>query len=248
MDGFKIKPAHLKQVRASAHALAITCDCIPMRRKRLVKKKMAIHDVKLSKSLAWVLRHQAVNEGLDIQADGYVPCSQVVELLSKRSIPHMTQKMLEDEVAACPKHRFQLTPCKTRIRASRGHSIRTVEDSKLLQALTDVDVESIEDPVYGTNEWAWTREKTAGLSSGSKNHIHIATKTSKHGYRIGKANTNANILIFLDIAGAMADGIVFYKAANGVLLTRGVGNSGCLPSKYFLRAVRHNADGSTTEF
>ena len=209
---------------------------------------MAAHDVKLSKTLSWLLRHQAVTQGLCLRNDGYAPCAQVVSVLSKRCIPGMTQRRLEDEVAACPKRRFELSPCRQYVRASRGHSIRTVDDEKLLTQVLDAEVDAVAStrPVYGISLAAWEEAKASGLQSGSKNHLHIATDTCKSGFVIGKANTNANVLVHLDVKAAVEDGVVFYTAGNGVLLTRGVQNSGCLPAKYFLSALLHNADGTET--
>ncbi len=43
----------------------------------------------------------------------------------------------------------------------------------------------------------------------------------------------SSVFIYIDIAQAMADGMVFYIAKNGVILTEGF--SGQLPSKYFQR-------------
>jgi len=204
------------------------------------------HDVKLSKTLAWLLRHQAVSQGLDIRQDGFVPCSQVVSLLAKRCIPGMTFRSLENEVAACPKQRFELSPCREYVRASRGHSIRAVDDTQLLTLAHLDDVAALQ-PTYGVSQAAWDGIKATGLHCGSKNHLHIATRACTTGFAMGKANKNANVVIHINVKDAANDGIVFYTARNGALLTRGLGDSGCLPAKYFSRAVLHNADGTETE-
>ena len=197
----------------------------------------AVHDVQLSKTLAWVLRHQAVKHGLDIREDGYVPCHQVVEFLAKRCIPGMTQARLKGEVDACPKRRVELTPCENYIRASRGHSIRSVEDVRLLQEV--VDASTVRDAVYGTSSKSWEVIRETGLSRGHKNHICIATRDSKSGY----STADSNVLIYIDVAQAISDGITFFVATNGCILTRGVNESGMLPSKYFLRVVFNRGDG-----
>ena len=212
---------------------------------------MTSHDVKLSKTLSWVLRHQAVKQGLDMRDDGYVPCSQVLALLRRRCMPSMTMERIYGEVAACPKHRFELTPCKQFIRASRGHSIRHLNDAKMLKEITDASSPSIRGAVYGTSVASWPEISKSGIRRGGKNHIHIATQDSKNGFVIG-AKTNASVLIYIDIASAMADGIKFYLAETGVVLTRGIscgdgsnGEDDVLPSKYFTLATFKNIDGTT---
>ena len=205
------------------------------------------HDPKLSKTLSWLLRHQAVSQGLDMQENGYVPCSQVVSLLAKRCIPGMTQKRLEDEVAACPKRRLEFSPSRKHVRASRGHSIRSVKDAQLLTPMLDADAASALCAVYGTSLEKWESVKTLGLRCGARNHLHIATRGCKTGFVIGKANTNANVLIYIDMKACLAAGIAFYIASTGILLTRGQDDSGCLPATFFSRAVLCNPDETDTE-
>ena len=201
---------------------------------------MAVHDVKLSKTLSWVLRHQAIQKGLDMQEDGYVPCRQVVALLAQRCIPGMTQARLLAEVAACPKRRFELSPDGEYVRATRGHSIRSVDDMRLLHEL--VDTSTVGEATYGVSEKQWEVIKSAGLSCGSKNHIHIATPASKNGYVMG-AGRESHVVIYIDVPRAIRDGIKFFLASNGVLLTRGVAGEGVLPAAYFLKAVLKTRDG-----
>ena len=202
----------------------------------------AVHDVQLSKALAWVLRHQAVKHGLDMQEDGYVSCRQVVEFLAKRCIPGMTQARLKGEVDACPKRRFELSPCETYIRASRGHSIRSVKDIRLLQKV--VDASTVSDAVYGTTSKLWEIIRETGISRGHKNHICIATRDCTTGYSID----HSDVLVYIDIAQAISDGITFYVAANGCVLTRGVNDNGILPTKYFLRVVSQHPTPTTSLF
>lgn len=204
---------------------------------------MAVHDVRLSKTLSWLLRHQAAKEGLDIQTDGFVPCDQVVGFLSKRHIPGMTRQRLFDEVRACPKQRLELSPCGLYVRASHGHSIRALEDEKFLVEIADAS--TVVNPTYGISSQQWQVVRTAGLRCGTRNHLHIATCNSNSGYTIGKPGGKADVLVHLDLGRAMADGMKFFLASNGVVLTRGL--HGVVLPTYFARVVIHNGDGSTAE-
>jgi 2'-phosphotransferase len=51
---------------------------------------------------------------------------------------------------------------------------------------------------------------------------------------ISGSRKNAQVFIYVDLARALADGIQFYKSANGVILSPGNAN-GVLEPKYFLR-------------
>ena len=184
--------------------------------------------------------------------DGYVPVEQVLATLVKNRVPGITLSRILREVDNCPKRRFEVTPCRTFIRASRGHSIRHLNDAQMLTEITDAS--TVHGAVYGTSSTLWPGIRETGIRRGAKNHIHIATRDSTHGYVIGVANSNANVLVYIDVAAAMANGILFYLVDNGVVLTRGVQRvhhttteDYVLPATYFTRAVLHNADGTVTE-
>ena len=63
----------------------------------------------------------------------------------------------------------------------------------------------------------------------NRTHIHIAiSKDAKSGNR-----KYCNVFIYIDIVKAVNDGIKFYLSSNGVILTKGVEDTGLLPSTYF---------------
>ena len=77
----------------------------------------------------------------------------------------------------------------------------------------------------------------SGLCRMSRQHIHFTTKfdhtnpeasTVLSGFR-----SNADILIKLNIAKAIADGILFFESQNGVVLSPGVGKKGVIDKFYF---------------
>jgi 2'-phosphotransferase len=173
--------------------------------------------------------------------DGYVLIQDVVDLLTAKHVPNISVQCIVDEAHACPKRRFQLSPCGELIRASQGHSIRDVDDVTMLVKITDGA--TVHGAVHGTSLDAWESIRVTGLRCGRRNHIHIATTGCTSGYKIGGAGT---VLIHIDVVTAMAAGIVFYLAPNGVVLTRGVQDGGVLPVQYFRYAERCEADGSRT--
>jgi 2'-phosphotransferase len=53
-------------------------------RKRGDRKIGGANDTDISKTLSWVLRHGAVQEGLTIEPSGYVPLEEVIQLLRRK--------------------------------------------------------------------------------------------------------------------------------------------------------------------
>ena len=77
-----------------------------------------------------------------------------------------------------------------------------------------------------------------------RKHIHFATAypTRTAGAEggagatvISGARSSAELFIEIDLRAALADGIPFYIAANGVVLTEGI--DGVLPARYFVRVT-----------
>ena len=70
-------------------------------------------DTKISKSLAWVLRRNARDLGLDVDDEGWVPISQLLELDVITELD-LTEDELKDHVDHCPKQRFEISGTKIR--------------------------------------------------------------------------------------------------------------------------------------
>ena len=81
------------------------------------------HNVKLSKALSWLLRHNITAQGLTATPEGYVEVSKVLALPRFRGY---TQAQVEDVVAKNDKQRFALSrndKGALMIRANQGHTI-----------------------------------------------------------------------------------------------------------------------------
>jgi len=73
-----------------------------------------------------------------------------------------------------------------------------------------------------------------GLSKMERNHIHFAVGTDAlSGFR-----KDCEVLIFIDVHKAMAAGIQFQRSENGVILSRGIRDSGIIPPEFF-KEIRH---------
>ena len=184
--------------------------------------------VRLSKSLAWLLRHNAEAEGFTLLPGGYLPVDQI---LAHRRFAGFSVADVEEVVRDNDKQRFALTEAadgQLLIRANQGHSIAAVT----------VDMEEITDPaaapkvIHGTNFKAWSQIQSAGLSRMKRNHIHFAAgEPGSEGVISGMRGT-AQVYIYVDLAAAMGDGLRFYRSANNVILSPG-NDQGILLPKYF---------------
>ena len=130
-------------------------------------------------------------------------------------------------------------PTNYLIRATQGHSIKTVEAASLLEPLSLDDESKLpETVVHGTFHGVWPLIlQTGGLKRMNRNHVHFATgpslesvlelqaenkKPSKDNSVISGMRGDAQILIYIDIKKALAAGCPFWRSENGVILSEGL--------------------------
>ena len=132
------------------------------------------------------------------------------------------------------------------IRATQGHSIKTIESAEYLEPITLDKPESIPDTVvHGTYHAAWPLIlATGGLKPMSRVHAHFATGPSlldvmpegldgdvkprssavpgqKDDVVISGMRSDAQILIYINIRKALEAGVQFWRSENGVILSEG---------------------------
>lgn len=185
-----------------------------------------MRDTEVSKTLSYVLRHAAVQEGIPIRSDGYV---LVGDLLSHKLFTGVAEAQIRQIVASSDKKRFQLMTNDSGqewIRAVQGHSIK----------LDGMDYEQIMDPkkyptvLHGTYMDVLPFIEAEGLKRMARTHIHFAPALPE-GKPISGMRGSAEVVIEIDMEKAMADGIKFYVSVNGVILSEGI--DGILPPSYF---------------
>ena len=152
--------------------------------------------MQVSKKLSWLLRHGAAEEGLQLDANGYL---NVQDVLSNRKIRGLKVSMdeLGQLVADNDKQRFTMRPVVAAkdsetgenadveaitadskpsdwlIRANQGHSIK-VEDDGLLTPITTENMPL--SAVHGTTHAAWPLiVASGGLKAMTRNHVHFAS-------------------------------------------------------------------------
>jgi putative RNA 2'-phosphotransferase len=167
--------------------------------------------VRVSKRMAYVLRHAPDTAGLTLDANGWVP---VADLLAALRIDRAT---LDAVVESNDKKRYAIEPGpdgRDRVRASQGHSV-------------DVDLELVPvDPpeflYHGTPEANVASIRRHGLRKGSRQHVHLSVDVET-ALAVGRRRHPARVAILSIAAAAMTgSGYVFYRSANGVWLADAV--------------------------
>ncbi|KAI0299153.1 phosphotransferase KptA/Tpt1 [Russula brevipes] len=184
-------------------------------------------DVRVSKTLSWILRHGAKSEGLYMRPDGYVRVSDLLASprLSSSHTPldlAALQRIVENDA----KKRYMLLEGPDETARWRAMSVEL--DLKPILSAADIPV-----AVHGTNKTAWESICVQGLSRRTRNHIHLAQGVPEDGV-ISGMRKSAQVLIYIDVQKALDAGITFFLSENGVVLTAG-DERGFLTTEYFLR-------------
>lgn len=171
---------------------------------------------RLSKTLAWVLRHRPDGIGIELDPAGWVDVS--VLLAAMVAAGHTIDEAdLEQVVATNDKKRYELVD--GRIRAAQGHSVAV---DLGLEAMVPPDV-----LYHGTVERFLDAIDQDGLQPGTRTHVHLSADTATAravGQRRGRP-----VVLEVDAARMHADGFVFRRASNGVWLVDQV------PPRYLTR-------------
>ncbi|KAJ9315808.1 hypothetical protein DTO271D3_4064 [Paecilomyces variotii] len=137
------------------------------------------------------------------------------------------------------------------IRATQGHSIKTVDAASFLERLSLSDdapetAKALPDTVvHGTYHAAWPAIlASGGLRCMSRNHVHFATgpslesimpegqggqvklldsrKDLQNGHVISGMRRDAQVLIYINLKKALEAGCPFWRSENGVILSEGM--------------------------
>jgi 2'-phosphotransferase len=191
-------------------------------------------NIKASKFLSFVLRHQAEKFNLQLSDDGYAEVNQILSLPESKAL-HLDDETIIKIVNENDKKRFQITERygKYYIRALQGHTIHHLDDSKMFAEIKDHD--EYETVVHGTFKKSWEIIMKEGLNKMKRNHIHFAIGYPNDKCVISGMRRTCEVFIELDMQRAMNDGIKFLISENKVILSSGI--NGVILPKYFKRVV-----------
>lgn len=187
---------------------------------------------KYSKKLAYILRHGAEAQGLNMRTDGYV---KLENLLRMKDFKHLNFQIIEQIVHQNDKQRFSMKPIEHHwfIRANQGHSIKSIKSDHLLHEIKMNEIHKYPVCCHGTYKKYWDSIKKEGLKTMKRNNIHFSTSDCYHNSNncISGMRHNCELLIYIDMRSAMKDGLKFYLSENNVILSCGI--NGVLSPKYF---------------
>ena len=209
------------------------------------KNSKIMSDNKLGHTLITILRHTALNHLIAVGKDGYVRwedmmtlevfvCTlweQVIQVVNNNDKQRFSIKIDPDPVTGIP---------SKYIRANQGHSFPegTINAFQLLIPITPYNVLKFPLVLHGCSLEVWKLiDASAGLNRMGRNHIHMAQGLPEMEGVISGMRANAEVVIQIDIDKAMGDSIPFFVSANGVVLSPGVGDTGTIPSSYFMRVT-----------
>ena len=210
------------------------------------------HNVKLSKSLSWLLRHNLnlIYPLLDNENDietakstGFVDCGAILKH------PRFQSYNIQQIKEVCnlnDKQRFSIrqhtdNPNKFQIRANQGHTIKSVNvELRRIQSANELN----HDVIHGTFRKNWQLIiKSGGLNRMKRNHIHFAKGLPGDSGVISGMRQNTEVRIYIDVEKAIEDGFEFFESTNGVILCPG-DKEGTLPTKYFQKVTPKMLDYS----
>jgi 2'-phosphotransferase len=190
----------------------------------------------LSRKLSYVLRHNAVGLGMNVDHEGYVDIAEIQNHpLFKRFRP-VTVEKLQHVIEIDGKQRFSIIHRYDTwfIRANQGHSgdvaARLVDEKMLTPVLSSEDHPVC---VHGTDKGAWAKiTASGGLSKMARKHIHLSSQHKGSKDMISGMRNRSNVMIYIDLDKAIAAGIKFYISKNQVILSEG-NDQGMIPTEFF---------------
>lgn len=169
--------------------------------------RLPVHLVGLSKFLSLVLRHDPAAIGLELDANGWTDIATLLAKAAAAGRP-MTRADLDTVVALNDKRRFSLSDDGRRLRAAQGHSIAV--DLAIAEAVPPALL------FHGTAQRFLDAILQQGLRPQSRNHVHLSAD-AQTATDVGRRHGHP-VVLRIDTAAALAAGVRFHRADNGVWL------------------------------
>jgi putative RNA 2'-phosphotransferase len=174
-------------------------------------KQGSNEQVRVSKFLSLVLRHEPGKIGITLDETGWVGVDELLNGCRAHGFA-ITREELHAVVASSDKQRFAFSEDRTRIRANQGHSVDV-----------ELGYEPAEPPevlYHGTPEKFVDAIRREGLKKMQRHHVHMSESpetTLAAGARRGKP-----VLLTIKAREMAAVGHVFFVTPNRVWLTDAV--------------------------
>jgi putative RNA 2'-phosphotransferase len=166
---------------------------------------------KLSKQMSWILRHQAEQFDLKVDAEGYVQIEDLLTLL-RETMPDASVEQMQMVIDTVEPHKQRFSIIDGYIRANYGHSLES-----------GIEYEATEPPTvlfHGTTIAAKSKILELGLLPMNRQFVHLTTDVVLAKQVGGRHGTPC--LLRVDAARAYRDGCSFYNANRGFWLIASV--------------------------
>ncbi|KAK2594124.1 tRNA 2'-phosphotransferase [Conoideocrella luteorostrata] len=212
-------------------------------------------DVRVSKALSKLLRHQAENAGIKLDGEGFAPLDKVLRYGPLESL-RVSLEEVKTIVETNSKQRFTLKPNPANspslsgdppsaadylIRANQGHSLE-VDSAALFTPILPDDTDFPEKVIHGTYFAFWSAIlESGGLKPMNRGHIHCSDKTPEGG-AVSGMRRDAELLVEIDVGRSIREGgVTWWRSQNGVILTDG-GEAGVLETRFFKKVTSRTVD------
>lgn len=168
-------------------------------------------DVRVSRFLSWVLRHEPGAVGLSLDAEGYAAVDALLAACAAHGHP-ITRDELARIVRDNDKQRFAFSDDGTRLRASQGHSVDV-----------ELGYTAMTPPprlYHGTVERFLPSIRARGLLPGERQYVQLSAQRET-AIEVGRRR-GSPVVLTIGAAAMAAAGFAFYLSANGVWMTREV--------------------------
>jgi putative RNA 2'-phosphotransferase len=172
---------------------------------------MSDRNVRISKFLSLVLRHNPKKIGIALDDGGWVTVSELLDACNSHGFA-LSLEELTTVVATNDKRRFALSEDGLRIRASQGHSVDV-----------DLGYRPVAPPEFlyhGTAEDFLPSIRKGGLVKRKRHHVHLS-KDPETATRVG-ARRGRPVVLTIKSGQMHSEGHAFYLSDNGVWLTEHV--------------------------
>lgn len=210
-----------QRLRAVQEELTQRAALLPARVPSSVSPVKKLQGMALERFITKLLRHEAEKRGLTVRPDGYVEVERILEMdcFHGVSLEEFLGAAIESQMAT--KRRFQAIEengCLL-VRAVQGHTMAAVRPDALMQEITDPDEVPI--CIHGTYEKAFEMIQKSDLNRMSRNEIQMAVGLPDDPEVTSGVRQNVEVLIYVDVARAMGEGLRFFRSANNVICSPG---------------------------
>jgi 2'-phosphotransferase len=218
----RLKPQRLDILRQMMIDLPNVTWVDDIKEKRILRnyeKKKNPHD-KEAREIVELLRHDLDSQKIRYDPAGYASVQDIIKKIKRLNLVKMQELVEYDNKYDKQRLDLKFDSNMWKIRANQGHSLKNLDETKLLTELT----EPLEFCIHGTEKKFLHSINTSGLSRMSRTHVHCVSKNPRStDFKtiISGFKRQSNCYISIDMKASMESGEKWFVSKNGVLLTTG---------------------------